>query len=246
MKASVQKRQNGVEEYFRYYFTLPKHLMILNKEYLTLANKLISHLKENPQGKVLFKRLMEDGNIQEKTIEGKAIKIKENSFSFISADSLEGNVLYENLHEIHVRTDNVLGWVPFLPGEKLNPFENREDEETKDFFDFLKRAKVLMSEYLNIEHSAILCFRLDDGGKEIIDCEIREVNGSNVKILQKRLVFIKRKRSKPGLSSEEEKVVNLYTGEKNILFLSPEKFLQKVELFPGKNNISPFDDDEIF
>ena len=207
-----------------YYLTKPENLISLSERYKTKEIPLLlEYIKKNPNGcSIYFIRL----GHKPKILYGEVKDIANNGFWFESYDSFEYSGKSEQPTRSYIRTDNVLGWIPLCPPESnkennFNPFTEHICPETEDYFEFLEEVKEFFEKCLSKKHKATLCLRYSDGSKEIIDCEIIEVNKSNVLVS----IFQLRRYNRGQIIHED-----LTKNEKNILYISAENYLQRCDV----------------
>jgi len=167
----------------------PEELVTFNDEYRALRHRLRPFLKDNLWKLIEIPavRIQGDGSVQRKVITGRVLAVNESSFTIITKQDLSGGT-YHSLTKIHIRLDNVLGVVPLLPGyEDMDPFTISSGQHLKEYFECMENMRALMQKCIGTEHAATLWYRYSHKkpifreGKYRVECEILEVNKSNVK-----------------------------------------------------------------
>lgn len=234
METTVLLPETKTVKYLPYFLTKPKDLISLSKEYKEQVPILLNKKRKHPYGPILYKRIQNDGSILSKILNGFVKDFCDNGFTFVSNETF--NVLCEEEQKTFIRTDNVLGWIPFLlspSAVEMNPYENHICGETEKFFVFLTESKEVFKKCSGETHKATICLRNGGTKKKIIDCKIILVNESNIEIEQYRSVLY-----------ENGNCISTTLGktEKVILFAGPEFYLQKSDVTLGEeHNISPYD-----
>ena len=236
-----------VVEFGAFYFTKIEDLIALKKEYKEkYVPEVLKELKENSYSTILFKRIGQ----KQKILKGEATEITENGFIFlinkskdatnVSSKEEDENENEEILYEkIHVRFNNVLGWIPFLPSSFIEePWENTVSEITKNFLEFLVKAKGFSRECIDQKHKATFYLRKgnnEEKVKEVVDGKILEVNDSNIVIEQYRSTIFK--------NGEPTGIILTLKKQRVILYVGLEAYLQKVEIsLNTEHDIPPYDD----
>lgn len=232
MKTIVQSPKTETVEYLTYFLTKSENLITLKKKYTEEQVPILLREKiKKPYGPILFKRI----GHKSKTLNGAVRDIVDNGFTFISNETFDG--VHEEEQKIFVRTDNVLGWIPFFPSpsaQEMDPYENHICKETEEYFVFLANAKKLFEKCTKETHKATLILRHQGNRREIIDCKIIRVNESNVEVEQYCFAVY-----------ENGNRISTTLGKihKVILFVGPEFYLQKsTATFGVQHTISPYDD----
>lgn len=210
-----------------------EHIILL-KDYFSknigkVANILVARMENN--GEVVFKKKY-SGLI--KSVAGNLITVE-------SAKDPASGMLHDELQEFVIRTDNVLGLLPFLAsGRNINPFIDSENEISLDFLDFIKRSRNLLKTCLEQVHYVELIFHTEMNGisgNEIVECEIKHVNKSNLEVNQIKKI----------LHANGGKSITLGNFQTVLPFRTDTRFLKKIIIHYGsKLKINPYDDGEEF
>ncbi len=222
----------------------PIELMAFSQEYLNHTEMFKKYISKNINKTVhfLIARMNTDGELGEKLeFSGLAKELNGNLITIESAKDPVTRILSDELHNYVIRTDSVLGVLPFLPsGRDINPFIDSENEISLDFLDFIKRSRNLLKTCIGQTHHVELIFQTKINGKkgeEIFECEIQKVNKSNVEINQ----------IKKGLYINGGSSITVGSFDNTVPFRTDTKFLKKITIHYGsKLKISPYDDGEIF
>ncbi len=111
-----------------------------------------------------------------------------------------------------------------------------KNEISKEYFSFLAQVRRALKDTLGVEHSVELCFN-----NFAIECEILEVNKSNIKIYQKRKHSTKKDKDGKYI------FVDIVPQKKFILFLEKENALLSVNIdFKTNLKINPGNGDSTF
>jgi hypothetical protein len=131
--------------------------------------------------------------------------------------------------------DNVLGIIPIIPNFEIKKILMRNKNEiSKEYFYFLAQVRRALKDTLGMKHYVELYFN-----NFVIECEILEVNKSNIKICQKRKYSTERDQDGKYV------LVDLVPQEKFILFLEKEDALLNVNInFGFTLKINPYDDED--
>ncbi len=223
----------------------PVELVTLSQEYIDHSIILKEYLLKNigRSVKILTARMGTNGELGEKLeFSGLVKKIEGNLITFESARDPASGMLSDELHTYVIRTDSVLGVLPFLhSGKGINPFADAKNEASTIFLDFIRNSRNLLRTCLFRQtHYAEIFFQTETNGlraDEVIECEIKHVNQSNVEIKQIRKV----------LHANGGKSITLGNFETVLPFRTNTKFLKKIIIHYGsKLKISPYDDGEEF
>ena len=177
--------KEAIIEYNDYLFTKSKDLIKFSEEYQSHIPRLLEFVKKREGGHVRlpFVRMNTDGSLMKKTMNGLVKKVENTSFIFSVKETLD-DVTYEDSRDIFVRTDNILGAIPVMPGEEdMNVFENSPTETTLKYFSFLEKTKKLMISCIGVTHAATLYWWYDEKykvGNYKTEGQIVKVNKSNV------------------------------------------------------------------
>lgn len=222
----------------------PAELMTFSKEYtehiILLKNYIAKNINKNIN--LLIARMNTDGELGEMMeFSGLAKELNGNLITIESAKDPVTRILSDELHNYVIRTDNVLGVLPFLPsGRDINPFISAENESSLTFLDFLTRSRNLLKTCLGQTHHVELIFETKINGKkgeEIFECEIQKVNKSNVEINQ----------IKKGLYINGGSSITVGSFDNIVPFRTDTKFLKKITIYYGsKLKVDPYDDGEEF
>lgn len=222
----------------------PEDLIAFNEEYRSTTPKLLKFLRDHLWKIVEIPsvRMIGDGSIQRKVITGRVLTVNGNSFTIVTKQDFSGGI-YEIPKKLHVRLDNVLGIVPLLPGcEDMDPFTVSSDENLKEYFNILGEMKMLMQRCLETKHAATLWYFYSQKkevfreGKYRVECEIIEVNKSNVKYKHVRTFA-----HLPG--SKTYDYVDLVPREDFDRFIAPDRYLVGVSVLFGESHPSRLHDD---
>lgn len=216
---------------------LTSDLISLTKNYSTHTSDYLKKIKEN--GERIFEltvtRVTEEGSLKEpKTYKGFLTEIKENEFIFTTNFDLNTGSQYEDLKDWVVRTDNVLGIIPlFKKKDTKNIIQYNRSKTSLKYFSFLRKLKKELRDVLSAKHYIEIFFR-----DHIIECELLEVNKSNLLIKQLRMY-------NPEIDNKtgKYKFVDLAPQTKNILFVERNDFVKKVVIHNHKLKINPHDED---
>lgn len=213
-------------------------LVNFSKNYLDMLKLMYKDLKENKNRTIslFFTRIQENGALKDpKIYTGLIEEVKENSFNFSNnyymSTFSQTDYLVTNL----IRTDNLLGVIPILPEYKdIKIFDRNHTNFAMKYFRFLVNIKKELKNLIlySKNHYVELIFQ-----NKIIECEILEINNSNLLINQKREYSAE-------LENGKYKFVDSRPQTKNILFIEREDFLKSVILHPNTNlKINPYDED---
>ncbi len=222
----------------------PIELMAFSQEYVNHTEIFKKYISKNINKTVYFliARMNTDGELGEKLeFSGLAKEINGNLITIESAKDPVTRILSDELHNYVIRTDSVLGVLPFLPsGRDINPFADAKNEASTLFIDFIKRSRNLLKTCLEQTHYVELLFHTEINGKngnETIECEIEKVNTSNLEAKQIRKI----------LHGNGGKSITLGEFSTILPFRTDTRFLKKIIIHYGsKLKISPYDDGEIF
>lgn len=213
------------------------NLITFSHFYEEMLPVLKKYTKEN-KGKSItleFTRINEDGTLQEpRNYTGVVSKLEENYFIFTTNHHISIFTESDDLVDNIIRTDSVLGIIPIMPNFETKKILTRNKNEiSKEYFSFLAQVRRALKDTLGVEHSVELCFN-----NFTIECEILEVNKSNIKIYQKRRHSTKRDKDGKYI------FVDIVPQKKFILFLEKEDALLSVNIdFKTNLKINPHDED---
>jgi hypothetical protein len=222
----------------------PEDLITFNEEYTQIIPKLFTFLRDNLWKivEVPAVRIAGDGSIQRKVITGRVMTVNENSFNIVTNQDFSGGI-YEVPRKLHVRLDNVLGIVPLMPGcEDMDPFTVSSDENLKEYFNTLEEMRMLMQRCLEMKHAATLWYCYSQKkevfreGKYRVECEILEVNKSNIKYKHIRTFA-----QLPG--SKKYDYVDLVPREDFDRFIAPDRYLVGFSVLFGESHPNRLHDD---
>lgn len=211
-------------------------LVTFSKEYLNMVKIMLEYFKNNTSTSLLFTRLQENGNFKVPIIyQGFVEEIKDNYFTFLNNYNISSFTETDDLIKNVIRVDNVLGIIPILPKfEGIKILERNHTNQAFKYFRFLVKIKNELKNLIlyTTNHYVDLIYK-----NKVIECEILEINNSNLLISQKRMY-------NPELENGMYKFVDLIPQVKNILFIERDDFLRGVILHPNEIlEINPYDED---
>lgn len=214
-------------------------LIAFSEEYTKMIINLLEHLQKN-EGKntnLSFTRVEENGILHKiQSYAGLVKDVKSNSFTFLTNYHISNFSQSDDLVENQIRTDNILGIIPVLPGsEHIRIFTKGHNGLANQYFRFLVQVKnELKNLILNTNHYVKL-----DYGKFILEGVILEVNNSNILIQQKRMY-----NPEIDKNTGKYKFLDLVPQTKNVLFIERNDALKNIEIYPDSNlHINPYDED---
>jgi hypothetical protein len=233
--------QLDVVEFSEYESVEPKDLISFSREYNENLNVLVSTIRSANDKNITLSiaRIESDGGWGKKDITGSVKDPSDLNFIFVSNHDFYGTYDYKKETLIHF--NNVLGDVPMLPTFTFCPYEVDDLDSQKSYFLKLEEMKELLKSSIDAAHSAKLFYRFDKNHTNyrengfVVECEIKEVNKSNLKIFHLRT---------SSFGGEENSLVDLTQGDKVQRFISPNCFLYKVSVSWGlKNKINLCDEE---
>lgn len=234
-------KQIDVVEFAQYESVEPKDLISFSREYNENLNVLVSTIR-SANGKnvtLSIARIESDGGWGKKDITGSVKDPSDLNFIFVSNNDFYGTYDYKKETLIHF--NNVLGDVPMLATSTFCPYEVNDLEFQRSYFLSLEGMKELMQKSVGTIHFAKLFYRFDENHDNyrkngfVVECEITQVNKSNVKISHLRTY---------SFGGEETSFVDLSQGDKIQRFVSPNCYLYKVSIARGvKNKINLCDEE---
>ncbi len=215
-------------------------LIAFSEEYTKMIINLFAHLQKN-EGKnttLSFTRVEENGILHKiQSYAGLVKDVKNNSFTFLTNYHISNFSQSDDLVENQIRTDNILGIIPVLPGsENIRIFTRGHNEIANQYFRFLVQVKnELKNLTLNKNHYVKL-----DYGNFILEGTILEVNNSNILLKQKRMY-----NPETDKNTGKYKFVDLIPQTKNVLFIERDGALKHIEIYPDYDlYINPHDDED--
>lgn len=168
----------------------PEQLLSFSPEYLRTFTEMKNFIRSN-NGKEInlsFARVEPGGQHIVKELRCHIKEIDSEKFIFKTPIDFSG-IIHDELTEIEIKLNNVMGWVPVLPKrEKINPFVVNS-KMFGPYFSALNGVRDLMASCLLEDHSATAVFSFGEekgNQKKFIQCEITEVNKSNFRYLNVR------------------------------------------------------------
>lgn len=137
---------------------------------------------------------------------------------------------------------NVLGEVPMLVEDNINPYQVDSSEIFTGYFSKLNLMRNLLKTCEKTKKSVKLFFRYDKdhemfrNGDYVIECNIIKVNKSNVEV--KKILtrsFVSKENLYSEVGSDKTKIVS---------FVSSDCYLHKVTVSDCENKINPVDEDD--
>lgn len=226
-------------------FNFPQHTQIekpsdlltfsdLYKKEIVEVKKYLK-LRESRWASLFFTRVLPNGQLEELKEHGGVPKnIKEDGFDFVNGFNLSLNMQTEEATINHIRFDNILGILPGLGTTPVNQiFEFQKNEIVQEYLLFLEQFKESMKELMEKNHHVKIFL----SSNMVIEAEVLEINKSNL--------LIKNLRSRLDELDDKGHYVHVDTRpiKKTLYFIEIENFIHKIEIYPWKLKISPFDDD---
>jgi hypothetical protein len=167
----------------------PEDLISLSPDYKKHIEVLKNYVYEN-EGQyveIVIKRINSKSSISRKKINGRIKAINGNSFTLMADQDMDN--VYDHEKELVLRWDNPLGNIPMLPSAAhLIPVGTNSSELLTLYFAKLAEMMALLKKCIGVQHAVTLHYHyhkkndLFRKGKYRIECEILEVNKSNIKI----------------------------------------------------------------
>lgn len=243
---TLEKNTKKVVIFPHYREIEPKQLIEISEEYLshipTLMNFIIRN--EGTEVQLLFVQIEKNKlNPSKKIITGVVKNIEENHFTFISTENIRN--VYDRKIETEIRLDNVFGMLPLLPSASdINPYHKGGTFALGgNYSKTLSEMHTLLRSCIGTQHAAKLFYRYSQesgevfkNGNHCIECEISNVNKSNVEYKHIRTIaFI----------NKEKSYVDIRKRNNVEHYVNPDKYLYKVEVELNRTHkINPYDDED--
>lgn len=220
----------------------PEDFIKFSDDYFQHVIFLKNFLKENlgKKVKIPVARTNGMGVLTRKMISGVVEEVENNNFTISTNQDFYHT--YENPIQLLIRFDNVLGIIPLSPEYPTIEPLAVDTLKFKDYFASLSDMKNLMKRCINEAHAVTLFYRYSRTKTEFreggyyVDCELIEVNRSNLKYNHLRTTV-------PGIGGGPHHYVDLLKREEIDRYIAPDRYLQKVKVsFGTRHEISDVDD----